>query len=99
MMFKSPNLLLLLDVILVLEYCTYYQRSVLFFYPDIILTKPEPYPHIYVHVKPRSHDSANDNTVKFIRENKSPEGKSVEILVFGVYKKKALRLREVHMTN
>ena len=44
-----------------------------------------PNPHIYVHVQPRSHDSANDKTVNFIRENKSPERKSVEVLVFGVY--------------
>ena len=48
--------------------------------------------------KPRSHDSANDNTAKFIRENKSPEGKSVEILVFGVHETPLL-LREVHMID
>ena len=40
-----------------------------------------------------SHGSAND--VKFIRKNKSPEGKSVEILVFGVYEN-PLVLREVN---
>ena len=55
-----------------------------FFYPEIILTNPEPYPHIYVHVQPRTHDSANANIAKFIRENKSAEGKSVEFLDFGV---------------
>ena len=43
-----------------------------------------------------SHDSAND--VKFNRENKSPEGKIVEILVLGVYKKPLL-LREVRMID
>ena len=59
---------------------------------------PALYLYCIVFFKPRSHDSANDNTVKFIRENKSPEGKSVENLVFGVYKN-SLRLREVHMTN
>ena len=39
------------------------------------------------------HDSAND--VKFMRENKSPEGKNVEILAFGVHESPLL-LREVH---
>ena len=57
-----------------------------------------PNPHIYVHVQPRFHNSANDNTVKFIRENKSPEGKSVEILAFGVYENPLL-LRKVHMID
>ena len=57
-----------------------------------------PNPHFYVHVQPRSHDSANDNIVKFIRENKSPEGKSVEILVFSAYENPLL-LREVHMID
>ena len=41
------------------------------------------------------HDSANDNSTKFIRENKSLEGKIVEILAFGVYESPLL-LREVH---
>ena len=41
-----------------------------------------PTPHHSVFVQTTSHDSAND--VKFIRENKSPEGKSVEFLNFGV---------------
>ena len=39
--------------------------------------------------------SQRNRDVKFIRENKSPEGKSVEILVFGVYENPFL-LREVH---
>ena len=53
------------------------------------------YPYCIVYVYPRSHGSASDNDVKFIRENKSPEGKSVEILAFGVYENPLL-LREVH---
>ena len=66
MMFKLPILLyscffLRIDVILVHEYCRYYQGSVLFFLLEITLTKAQ-------------NDSVND--VKFIRENKSPEGNS-----------------------
>ena len=38
----------LFDAIFLQEHCTYYQRSVLFFYPEIILTNPEssPSPHL-----------------------------------------------------
>ena len=43
---------------------------------------PTLYPYCIVYVYPRSHGSASDNDVKFIRENKSPEGKSVEIFSF-----------------
>ena len=52
-----------------------------------------PTPHHNVYVQTMSHDSAND--VKFIRENKSPEEKSVESLVFGVYENPLL-LRKAH---
>ena len=43
---------------------------------EIILTKAQPHHIVYVQTMP--HDSAND--VRFIRENKSPEGKGVETL-------------------
>ena len=81
MMFKLPTLLLIFNVVLVDEYCTFYQRLVL-----VLLSLfghhfdqcPTPY---------RSHDSANHRIAKFIRENKSPEKKSVEFLIFGVLEK------------
>ena len=55
---------------------------------------PALHPYLIVHVQPRSHDSANCYTAKFIRENKSPEEKSMEILAFGVCIKIPLFLRE-----
>ena len=59
---------------------------------------PTLYPYCIVYVQPRSQGSASDNDVKFIRENESPEGESVEISVFGVHENPLL-LREVHMIN
>ena len=66
-----------------------------FLYSEVISTNPNPLNCPFIYVQTRSHDSANDNTAEFIRENKSPEGKSVEILVFVVYKN-LLLLREAH---
>ena len=63
-------------------------------YSEIILTNPHPHLYRNVHVQPRSHDSANHNIAKFIRENNSPEGKSVEFLILWRFRKILLFLRE-----
>ena len=96
MMFKLPNLLLLFDVILVHEYCTYYQRLVLLSLFENHFDQC-PTPQIYVHVQPGSHDSANHNIVKFIREKKSPEGKSVEFFIRWCFRKIPSCLREAQI--
>ena len=55
-----------------------------YFLMEIILTKANPPSHHSVYGQTMSHDSAND--VKFIRQNKSPEGKIVQSVAFEVYK-------------
>ena len=54
----------------------------------VFICNPNPLPLMMLMlmlIKPTIRVSAND--VKFIRENKSPEGKSVEFLDFGIYRK------------
>ena len=96
-MFKLPTLMFFFDVILVHEYCRYYKRVVLLSLFGNHFDQPHPHLYRNVHVQPRSHDSANDTTAKFIRENKNPEGKSVEFLILWRFRKIPSFLREAQI--